>query len=239
MTAQMKLPIWPLLWQIILYDPKLYVIDSIIWVFGMGLPILPGLIIQAFFNALTGETTLELSPWVIIALLLATGLGRVIFIFFGRFTNTQYRFITSSLLQRNLLEYLLRRPGAQPLTVGGQTLSVGEVISYFRDDVSQIEETVSWLGSIPGYGLIVLGSVAILLSINARITLFVFLPLVAIAAMVQGAETRLKRYRQASRGATQQVTGFVGDVLTGVQTIKVAGAQTDVLNYFKGLNEQR
>ncbi|MBE9168894.1 ABC transporter ATP-binding protein [Pleurocapsales cyanobacterium LEGE 06147] len=242
MTTKQKLPTRTLLWRIILYDPKLYAIDSIIWVFGMGLPILPGLIIQAFFDTLTGESTLRFSPWAIIALLLATGLARIVFIFVGRFTNTQYRFLTSSLLQRNLLEHLLNRPGAQPLVEGeeaSQTVSTGEAISYFRDDISQIEETVAWIGSIPGYALIVLGSVAILLSINVRITVFVFLPLAVIAGIVQSAETRLKRYRQASRNATQQVTGIVGDIFAGVQTIKVAGAQTDVLNYFKGLNEQR
>ncbi|MDM9383741.1 ABC transporter ATP-binding protein [Chlorogloeopsis sp. ULAP01] len=242
MKTKQKLPTWTLLWQIILYNPKLYALDSIIWVFGMGLPILPGLIIQAFFDTLTGESTLRFSAWAIIALLLATGLARIVFIFVGRFTNTQYRFLTSSLLQRNLLEHLLHCPGAKPLVVGeetSKTVSTGEVISYFRDDISQIEETVAWIGSIPGYALIVLGSVAILLSINVRITVFVFLPLAVIAAIVQGAETRLKRYRQASRNATQQVTGIVGDIFAGVQTIKVAGAQTDVLNYFNGLNEQR
>ena len=242
MATPKKLSIWTLLWRIILYNPMLYSIDSIIWVFVMGLPIVPGLIIQAFFDTLTGRSQLGFSPWAIIALLLASGLAQIVFMFVGRFTNTQYRFITSSLLQRNLLEYMLHCPGAQPLVVGeeaSKTVSTGEVISYFRDDVSQIEETVAWIGSIPGYGLIVFGSVAILLSINVRITVFVFLPLAIIAAIFQGAEARLKQYRQASRNATQQVTGIVGDIFTTIQTIKVTGAQADVLNYFNGLNEQR
>ncbi|MBW4556443.1 MAG: ABC transporter ATP-binding protein/permease [Trichormus sp. ATA11-4-KO1] len=208
----------------------------------MGLPILPGLIIREFFDTLTGNSQLGFSAWAIIALLLITGLTRIILIVIGRFTNTQLHFAISSLLRHNLLKHLFVQPGAQPLTTSGtnpKTVSSGEVISYFRDDIEQIEETIAWIGSLPGYGLIVLGSVAILLNVNVQMTLFVFLPLVGIAGVVQQAESRLKRYRQASYQATQQVTGLISDLFTGIQTIKVAGAQKDVLQHFRNVSEQR
>lgn len=242
MKSHPKLPIWKLIWRMILYQPRLCAIDSLIWMFGMGLPIVPGLIIREFFDTLTGNSQLRFSPWAIIALLLVTGLVRIILIVIGRFTNTQLRFAISSLLRHNLLNHLLWQPGAQPMTTSGatpKTVSSGEVISYFRDDVEQIEETIAWIGSLPGYGLIVLGSVAILLSINVQMTLLVFLPLAGIAGVAQQAETRLKRYRQASYQATQQVTGLIGDLFTAIQTIKVADAQQDVLHHFRTVNEQR
>ncbi|MUL38447.1 ATP-binding cassette domain-containing protein [Gloeocapsopsis dulcis] len=237
-----KPPTWALLWHMMLYQPRLCAIDSIIWVFGMGLPIVPGLLIREFFDTLTGNAPLRFSPWTIIILLLAIGFIRIAMIVLGRFTNTQLRFAVSSLLRRNLLDSLFSQPGAQPLFAldnTNKTVSRGEVISFFRDDVEQIEETIAWIGSLPGYGLIVLGSVVVLLSINVQITLFVFLPLIGIAAVVQYAETRLKQYRQASYQATQHVTGLISDLFTAIGTIKVTGAQHDVLNHFRTMNEHR
>jgi ABC-type multidrug transport system fused ATPase/permease subunit len=79
-----KTPTWALLWRMMLYQPRLCAIDSIIWVFGMGLPIIPRLLIREFFNSLTDNAPLHLSPWTIIALLLVTGLIRIIMIVLGR-----------------------------------------------------------------------------------------------------------------------------------------------------------
>lgn len=164
----------------------------------MGLPAVPGLIIREFFDTLTGESQLGFSPWALIALLLATGLGRIIVLFAGRFTKTQHRFTMSSLLRRNLLERILNRPGAQPMAAegeSGKTVSPGEVISYFRDDAEQVENNVAWVSEIIGTGLFAFGSIAILLSVNVKITLFVFLPLVGIVAIVQQAQSRLNLTR--------------------------------------------
>lgn len=68
MAATKKHPHWQLLWQLICYKPQLYIIDSIYWIFIMGLPALPGLIIREFFNSLTHKAQLGLSPIALIAL---------------------------------------------------------------------------------------------------------------------------------------------------------------------------
>lgn len=233
---------WKLLWRLMRYQPKLYVIDSIFWILIMGLPAVPGLIIREFFNTLTGESQLGFSAWTFIALLLANGLGQIVVIFAGRLTKSQLRFTISSLVRRNLWEHILNRPGAQPLTDGreaGKNVSPGEVISYFRDDTDQIEDNLAGVSEIAGSGLFALGSIAILLSVNVRITLFVFLPLMGMVVIVQKAETRIKQYRRAGRQATQQVTGLVGEMFTAVQAIQVAGAETTVLNQLRQVNERR
>jgi ATP-binding cassette, subfamily B, bacterial len=71
------------------------------------------------------------------------------------------------------------------------------------------------------------------------VTVLVFLPLVAIALTIQYAEAHIKRYRSASRQATQQVTGLIGEAFTAVQAIQVAGAETTVLNHLHRLSDQR
>lgn len=233
---------WQLLWHLMRYQPRLYIIDSLFWIFIEGLPAVPGLIIREFFNALTGSSQLGFSPWTLIALFLATGLGRIVFIFAGRLTKSQLRFSVSALLRRNFLECLLTRPGAHPLKADretSQTMSPGALISYFRDDTDQIEDTVAGVSEIAGSGLFALGSIVILLRVNVQITLCVFLPLIGMVAVVQHAQTRIKQYRRAGRQATEQVTGFVGEMFTAVQAIQVAGAETAVLNQFRSLNDRR
>lgn len=239
-AATNRVSIWQLLWRMILYAPKLYLIDSILWMFIMGLPAVPGLIIREFFNTLTNQSRLNFSPQVFIALFLAVGVARIVAIFTGRVTKTQHRFTMSALLRRNLLEQLLRHPGAQPLTIGNNTtVSPGEVLSYFREDAAQVEDNVVGTNEILGAGVFAIASMVVLFSVNAQLTLFVFLPLVAIAMVVQQAEKRIKHYRRASRQATQQVTGLIGEMFTAVQAIQIAGAETSVLNHFRQLNEQR
>jgi len=242
MATQKKVSVWNLLWRMIRYRLRLYLIDGFFWILIFGLPAAPGLIIREFFDTLTGESQLGFSPWSLIALLLATGLGHSVFIFVGRLTKTQHRFTMSSLLRRNLLESLLYRPGALPLSQtgkAGKTVSPGEVISYFRDDADQVENNVVWTSEIFDEGLFAFGAIALLLSVNGRMTLFVFLPLVVMVAVIQQAQTRIKRYRRASRQATEQVTGLVGEMFSAVQAIKVAGAEPSVLAHFRQVNEQR
>jgi len=240
MTSQA--PIWHLLWRMIRYAFGLYLLDSLLWMFIMGLPAVPGLIIREFFNTLTSETSEQSSlqsPLLWVALLLAVGIARIVAIFAGRITKTQHRFTISSLLRQNLLKQLFQRPGAESFAVHGKTVSPGEVISFFREDAAQVEDNVVGTNEIFGAGVFALISLVILLTVNARLTLLVFLPLVAIALIIQYAETHIKRYRAASRQTTQQVTGLVGEMFAAVQAIQVAGAETPVLNYLHHLSDQR
>lgn len=235
--------IWILLGRMIRYAFGLYLMDSILWMFIMGLPLVPGLIIREFFDALTesgAPATSMRSPLIWVALLLSVGLARIVAIFTGRITKTQHRFTMSALLRRNLLAQLFRRPGAEPFAYGPYTtVSPGELISFFREDAAQVEDAVVGTNEIAGMGVFALVSLGILLSIQARLTLFVFLPLVAIALILQYAETRIKQYRYASRQTTQQVTGILGEMFAAVQAIQVAGAEDAVLQHFRQLNEQR
>ncbi|MGB6298764.1 MAG: ABC transporter ATP-binding protein [Rivularia sp. (in: cyanobacteria)] len=226
--------IWQLLWQMICYTPRLYVIDAFFWLFIMGLPILPGLILREFFNSLTGESEYNFSPTTLIIILLAIGLGRVIFIFIGRVTKTQHRFTMSALLRHNLLQAILKRPGAMSLPV-----SPGELISYFRDDIDLIENNIVGTAEIFDAAIFAFTSLIILANINWKMTVLVFLPLALVIIVIQQMEKRIKRYRRASRIATEKVTGLIGEIFNSVQAIKVNGAETSVINHFQELNEQR
>ncbi|MGM3306419.1 ATP-binding cassette domain-containing protein [Anabaena sp. WFMT] len=242
MVTTKKRKHWELIWQLICYKPKLYILDSIYWILITGLPALPGLIIREFFNSLTNKEQLGLSPLALIALLLALNLGHIVIIFAGRVTKTQHRFLMRSLLRHNLLDRLFKNPTAQPMVVTKEsetTVSQGEIISYFRDDAQQIEDNVAWISELSGEGIFAILCLVTLLSINVQMTLFVFLPLAAMVVIIQRAETLIKKYRKASRQATEKVTGILGEIFGSVQAIKVAGAEKNVLDYFRTLNDQR
>ncbi|NJR14749.1 MAG: ABC transporter ATP-binding protein [Calothrix sp. CSU_2_0] len=226
--------IWQILWRMICYVPRLYLIDSFFWLFIIGLPILPGLIIREFFNSLTGETQFSLSPTLLIIFLLAIGLGRVAFIFIGRLTKTQHRFTMNTLLRHNLLQTILNHPNPISLPV-----SQGELISYFRDDMEIIEDNVVGTSEVFNAGIFAVISLIILVSINWEMTVLTFLPLGLVIAIAQKMEKRIKRYRRASRIATEKVTGLIGEIFNSVQAIKVAGAETSVIEHFEKLNTQR
>jgi ATP-binding cassette, subfamily B, bacterial len=237
-----RVSIWHLLWRMICYTPRLYSADTILWLFIAALPALPGIIIREFFNTLTNKSPFTLSVWAWIALFLAVGLARIVAIITGRITKTQHRFTMSALVRRNLLAKLYDRPGAEPLIAIGKpegTVSPGEVISFFRDDASQIEDNVVGTNEIFGEAVYAIGALIVLFSVNATITLFIFLPLALIAVMIQRVADRIKRYRRASRQATQQVTGMVGEMFAAVQAIQVAGAEQTVLQHFRQLCDRR
>lgn len=225
------------LWHLICYAPKLYSIDSLFWLAIEGIPAIDGLLIGAFFDALTGESWLSAGQ--AIALLLVATIAHIAAILAGRFTKTQHRFTISALVRRNLLDRLLHRPGAAPLAVSNRMVSTGEAISYFREDVDQIEDAVASVSEVVGSGLFALGSFVILLAIDPQITLLAFIPLAVIVILVQRSQTRIKRYRRASRCATEQVTGLAGEMFNSVQAIKVAGAEDHVLAHFRQINDQR
>ncbi|BAY91159.1 MULTISPECIES: ATP-binding cassette domain-containing protein [unclassified Tolypothrix] len=242
LSATKKAQGWKLLWNLICYQPKLYTIDTCFWILIMGLPAIPGLIIREFFNSLTNKAQFGLTPVAWIVLLVTLHLGHIGTIFAGRLTKTQHRFTMSSLLRRNLLERLLNNPTAQPVIVNSEAekaVSQGEIISYFRDDAQQIEDNVAWVSELLGEGIFAILCLGILLSVNVQMTLCVFLPLLGAIAIIQKAETYIKRYRKASRQATEKVTGILGEIFSSVQAIKVAGAEQDVLDHFRTLNDQR
>jgi ATP-binding cassette, subfamily B, bacterial len=233
--------IWQLLWSLIRYAQGLYWLDTILWLLILGLPALPGLIIREFFNQLTQQSpTSALSSQGWIVLFLVIGVAQIIAIILGRITKTQHRFTINSLVQRNFLAKVLERPGAEALTMTEtKPISPGEMISFFREDASQIEDNVASTNEILGEGIFAIASLLLLLSVNATITLLVFLPLVLIAAILHQVSARIKSYRRASLHSTQQVTGLVVEMFTAVQAIQVAGVEKSVLCHFRKLCAHR
>ncbi|RJX39725.1 ABC transporter ATP-binding protein [Paenibacillus pinisoli] len=220
--------------RLIGYRKGWYIANALMWTIIYLMPIFPGLVMKMFFDSLELSGAAAIGTGTIIALLLGAAIARSASIWIGFITDVNFRFRMGMLLRRNLLEHVLKEPGAKAIPC-----SPGEAISHFRDDVDQSEEAVSW--SVDVFGMTCFAAVAcfILVRIDAQMTMLVFLPLVLVVIAAQLATTRLQKYRSASREATSQVTGAISDMFGNVQAIQVAGAEKRVVDRFRSLNDTR
>jgi ATP-binding cassette subfamily B protein len=221
------------IWRLSTYHPLPQVASGLCWVAFHSWPLFPGLLARAFFDALTGAAPAGPSPATIVAVMVALALARAGFVYGDLRVGTLVGFRSRGLLQRNLLARILARPGAQALPV-----SPGEALSTFRDDVNTMWGA-GWVFDVAGFAVFALGGLAILLAIDQRVTLLVFLPIVAVIVLAHVARTRLRRLRERSRAATGRVTGALGEVFGAVQAIQVAGAETRVTDHLRRLGDAR
>ncbi len=225
---------WQAIWQLIKYKPGLYSVIFILWTSLTLMDLVPGLLAKAFFDLLTDSQPVPIGVSGIVMLLFVAAAAHIFFIFSSFWLDVIYRFAISVLMRRNLFERVLELPGARALKG-----SLGETISIFRGDVNELEEIVDVVIDAIGQVLFVLLALGIMIRINTRITLLTILPLVGVLLVAQAATTRIKRYRRASRQATEQVTGALGEILGAVQAIQVANAERHVAHYFSQLNNNR
>lgn len=227
-------PTYRLMWRMIRYRPGLYAIDATMWALIHLSPLAPGLLAQAFFDSLSGAAVAGLNTWSVVALVVVTALVRVALILGGALADIRHRFTMSALLRHNLLRAILAKPGAQALPSAS-----GSALNTLRDDAEQAEDAISWTLDSIGTLLFAGAAVVILLRVDSQITLLVFTPLVLVVGLAQRASARIERYRTAARGATERVSGLLGELFGAVQAVQVAGAEDRVVARFRRLSDQR
>ena len=225
---------WQLLWRLASYRTGLYLLNALLAVLSWSLFLIPGILTQQVFDALSEDSSLGLDIWELLALLLVVQVTRMLVNATNLVVDATFSETATALLRRNLLARILRRPGARAVPN-----SPGEAVTRFREDV---DETVAFIGvahslDILGALVFAVAALAIMLRINAAITLLVFLPLVLVVIAAEAATTRIERYRRAGRAATGQVTGLLGEMFGAVQAVQVADAARPVIAHLQRLND--
>jgi ATP-binding cassette subfamily B protein len=228
------IPIWKVVWRTIVYRRRFWILNLISMLFLNVFWQAPGLIMREFLNQLTHNGAAHIGLWTLIALVFATELARLAGIWGLTQTNVPFFVHSMTLLRKNLLRYILKRPGAKALPD-----SPGEAISRFRGDVFEIPLFALWMNDI--LGMVFFGVIAfsVMLSINAQITVLAVLPFIAVGIVANASMTRIEKYRRASRKWTGIVTGFIGEIFGAVQAVKVATAEEGVVDYFRAMNDAR
>jgi ATP-binding cassette subfamily B protein len=246
-STRRLIPTWPFVWRMIRYAPGIFVLQSIIQIFYLGIRVLPGLIEKAIFDTITaaagpggaataGAASGTVVPVVatLIALYLSIGLARMVATYGETWAGYTFRQITGAKLRHNLLAARLRQPGA-----AAPPMPAGDAVSRYGDDVAEVCDFPLWLPDVAGNLLSFVIAVAIMAIINWVITLFVFLPLTVAFVAGRLAWNRFLAYGHAAGRADDAVRRFLGEIFAAVQAVKVAGAEESVTRRFAELSGNR
>ncbi len=229
------LPAWRVIWDMLRFRPWFWFVDLVsVSLIRFCWQVAPALVIKAFFDLLTGDAPLTFGIWSVAAFFVATWLGRVLASYGFYYADVPIFADMSTLLRKNLLGYILRRPGASALPD-----STGEAISRFRNDVNEIPLFVILINDIMvGIGVVV-AAIILMSRISVPVTLMALAPIIVVGLIANAATGRIEHYRRASRQATGVVTGFIGEFFGAVQAVKVASAEKHVISHFARMNENR
>ncbi len=229
------LPAWRVIWEMLRFRPWLWFIDLLsVALIRFCWQIAPALIMKAFFDMLTGAAQLTFGIWAIVAFMAAIWAGRVVASYGFYYADVPIFADIPTLLRKNLLRYILRRPGASALPD-----SPGEAISRFKNDVNEIPLFVILINDIAvGIGVVIV-AILLMMQISPWVTVMALIPLVFVGVIANIASKRIEHYRRASRTAAGDVSGFIGEFFGAVQAVKVATAEKNVINHFHKLNDER
>jgi ATP-binding cassette, subfamily B, bacterial len=226
---------WRYFWSLIRFSAWIYMGIVVLRIFIFGLfPQVTALLQREFFNTLSGDSTLMLTPQTIAMVVVAFAVAQAVTIFVDIYFHFLYGFRTGALLRKNMLTRILDRPGARAVPQ-----SPGEAISRFRDDVNHAGEFTSQVPFLIGQALFAIIALVTMLRISVTVTLFAYVPFVIVVLIANWAMKNVEKYREASRKASGRVTDYIGEIFGSVQAVKVATAEADVLARFSRLNEVR
>lgn len=226
--------VWPFNWRLITYRPWPYAVYCFFHMAFFILQVIPGLIEKSVFDALSGAAPATISLWGLIALYISTELVRQSTSFGEIWAYYTFRYTTGALLSFNLFASILRRPGAKTFPV-----AAGDAINRFQGDIAETSDFPMWVPDIVGQTIAALIAIVIMARIDLTITLFVFLPLAVTFVTARMAWRRIHLYYDAGRKATGNVTGFLGELFSAVQAVKVANAERDAVRHLQTLNDVR
>ncbi|HEY3062177.1 MAG TPA: ABC transporter ATP-binding protein [Chloroflexota bacterium] len=199
-----------------------------------ALPLLPAFFASQFIDSLSRNATPGLNLWMPLALLAGAGVVRGAIVVVGAAAEQALQHVLGTLMRRNVLEHILRQPGAQSLPA-----SAGEAIARLRDDVHAVGFGLSWMLDPLGQLVVAALTVAVLVRIDPLLTLAVLSPLAVVVLIVRIAGTRVRHFRAAAQQSIGDVTGLLGEIFGAAMSIKVADAEEHVVAHLRRVNEAR
>ncbi|HKX75284.1 MAG TPA: ABC transporter ATP-binding protein, partial [Acidimicrobiia bacterium] len=223
-----------LVWEMIRYRPGRFFYCMFMWTLVHGSPLLFGILIGLVFDRLSRGLPAAVTAWTPAIVFAVLAIGRNGIIWLGDIQWISHWNEQSLQLRRNLLRWLLEAPRSRVIP-----LSPGEAVSTFRDDVDDLLEYLENWVDMGGLVLFGVGAVTVMALLDARLTGLLLIPLILTGALTQALSPQIRKRRRAMREATDDVTGYIGEIFAGVQAIKLARAETPVLARFRALNQVR
>jgi ATP-binding cassette subfamily B protein len=228
---------WRLGWRLARYLPKRYFAGGLLWVIVIAFPVLTGLLLKALFDRFSEGAAASASQiaWLLVALVVLDVVRQAIF-WLAIATWPYWWNAVETLLRANVLRSILCSPGPAARRLPA---SSAEALNRFRDDVEDLLLLTDIWVDLAGDIAFSVIALAIMFSIDARVTLVVVLPLLAIIVVTRLLSDRIKRTHAAARSAAADVSEQLGGLFGGVLSLKAAGAESAAIEKLRQHNAIR
>lgn len=217
------------------YRGRYYWGGTAVWVLYFVFPLLPGWLTRWVFDTFQSRGA---SPafWLGLVGLAAAEAVAVVAIWWGHILYNKGMHAAVSLVRANAVHAQLASGGED---AAPRTLSTGDALARLRDDPIDVlflaDNWVDLAGSVI-YGT---GAAFLLARIDPWAALVGIAPLFAIGAANSTVGNVVRRIRAKARVATSEVSGFLNATFQSTLTVKLSGAQADVVDRLDTLNRRR
>lgn len=205
------------------------------WIIWFVTPLGPGWLVAGIFDRL-GRGLVDARFWVLLAGLLAAHAGAALLIFGAHRLYMQGVEASKALARVNVVNAQLASGGPE---AAPRTVPVGDVLTRLRDDPFDVlfllDNWVDLLGAVL-YGA---GAVVLLSRIDPWATAAGIGPMIAAGFANRLVGNLARRWRQRARSGASAVGDFLTAAFEASLTVKVNGAQGDVLTRFDRLSAVR
>ncbi|MCY3766359.1 MAG: ABC transporter ATP-binding protein [Gemmatimonadetes bacterium] len=219
--------------RLIRFSPWLFFLGVLLSLGYYGFPLIVGLILRAFFDALAGEGDVRFGISVLVIFFLATRLTVQIFEQGYAANYAYFEGKLKTLIRGNLFNRLLQASD------GRAVHGPGEIVNRLDDDIDGAIAPVMIFLALIGHAAAAVFAFAVLLSVNPYITFLAFMPMIAIVLLANGMGRRIQSFRHESRRTTGRVSGFLGDLFGAVLAVKASNSEADTVLHVERLNEAR
>ena len=227
-----KTPVLKMLIKLASHRPWMYLLNLSIWIAAFSSATIAELAHRVFFDMLDGkgDGTIGLVLWI-------AGLGcvaRVALTMWGSYVDAEHRFQNYTLIQRNLMKELYRKPAAAMMSVPGS-----EAVTTIKVESETLVDVISW--SIDSVGNIVslLFALGILFSIDPMQTILVYISLVFVVWSTSKLESAVENAREKAQEASSLIGERIGNIFASIQAVQVAGAEASVMKHLEELYAER
>jgi ATP-binding cassette subfamily B protein len=222
------------MWETIKFQPLIYFLTWLSSFLFFITPLIAALVVREIFNILEGLPKVEIDIWILVIIYVIVNLIQL-FLDVGWAIIQHIFFLSARLLfRKNMINGVLKQPGGASLPY-----SSGESISRFRRDAEEAAYFPIAIADLLNFVIFGIIAIILMLAINVEVTTFVFFPFTIVIVIVNLFRRKLMHYRDERRKAAGVVTGTINEIFNSVQSIKVANAQADILNYFEKVNKKR
>lgn len=217
------------------YRGRWYWLGSAGWTVWFVTPLATGWLVGRLFGRLQSSGTGG-RFWFLLGCLLAAYVATALLIRIAHVTYMQGVESAKGLMRVNTLNAQLASGGAE---AGPRSVPVGDILVRLRDDPFDMVFLLdNWI-DLFGLLLYSAGTVAVLCRIDPWATLAGVGPMVVVGVANRFVGTLARRYRARARESASAVSDFLTAAITASLTVKVAGAQRDVLRRLDTLNDRR